>query len=145
MPEQPNNKHGQAKPLPQCKAFLLCEEVYDDERSGRCSLLNLIEVMPISNFPGDSAAFMIFLQLYDGIGRYQLRIELHDVSDSMRVATALFTLNFTERLAKMDIALPVDTLRLPRPGRYELMVMLDGRELATQVFEAEVENGEKEN
>jgi hypothetical protein len=30
---------------------------------------------------------------------------------------------------------------LPRPGRYELVVFLDGRQLASQHFEAEIANG----
>lgn len=88
---------------------------------------------------------MIFLQLYDGIGEYGLSIALHNLSDNTSIAAPiLVSLDFPERLAKMDVAFPVASLRLPRPGRYELAVLLDGQELAPQIFEAEVEDGDRE-
>ena len=146
MPDRTSNsKHDRAKPLPQCKALLLCEDVFEDELSGQYSLHKLIEALEFSAFPGDSAAFAIFLQLYDGIGTYELSVELHDLAENTKAAMAfIMSLDFTERLARMDVILPVDSLRLPRPGRYELVVSLDGVELASQILDAEVVNGEKE-
>jgi hypothetical protein len=115
---------GGMKPLPQCKAFLLCQEFYVDEVSGQSSLQNLIESFRFRAFPGDSAAFMIFMQLYDEIGEYLLSVALRNLSDNTSVAAPiLMTLDFQERLAKMDVAFPVASLRLPRPRRYELAVL----------------------
>lgn len=44
----------------------------------------------------------------------------------------------------MDVALPIDSLRLPDAGRYEVVLLLDGRELATQFFDAELDDGQEE-
>lgn len=56
MPEQANLlDQGGLKPLPQCKAFLLCEEFYADDVIGQSSLQNLIESFRFPAFPGDSA------------------------------------------------------------------------------------------
>ncbi|HVA49986.1 MAG TPA: hypothetical protein VNH11_26710 [Pirellulales bacterium] len=145
MPNGPSNpKQTRQKPLPQCKAVLLCENVVEDEITGQFSLNKLIDVVRFSTFPGVSLPFALFLQLYDGIGRYQLAIELRDLADGTRVAVAMFSsLDFIERLANMDVVLPVDSLRLPRAGRYQFAVLLDGEELATQHLDAEFENGEE--
>lgn len=116
-----------------------------DDQSGLHCLHNLIELVEVPSFPGASAPLVIFLQLYDGIGKYRLSVELHDRTSSAREVTAFLTsLDFPERFAKMDVILPVDSLRLPHSGRYEVVILLDGQELATQVFDAEVTNGEKE-
>ena len=133
------------KPLPQCKAFLLCEGIAEDEVSGQLSLNKLIEVLRFTAFPAESAPFVVFVQLYDGIGRYQLAVELRDLRESASMAATISSsLDFPERLVKMDVILPVDSLRLPHAGRYELAVLIDGEEIATQPIDAELENGEEE-
>lgn len=40
----------------------------------------------------------------------------------------------------MEMIIPVDSVFLPRPGRYELIVLLDGQELARQHFDAETDD-----
>jgi hypothetical protein len=142
--ENPNNQAEAAKPLPHCKAFLLCEGVAEDQVTGAISLLNLIDVMRLSSFPATSESFVVFLQLYDGIGRYTVSLELHDLADD-RVAKATYQqVDFPNRLDKLDLLIPIATMRLPRPGRYEWVALVDGKELATQYFDAEIDNGKEE-
>lgn len=47
-------------------------------------------------------------------------------------------LEFPERFVKIELALPIDSMRLPSAGRYELAVLLVAAELATQFIDAEV-------
>ena len=42
----------------------------------------------------------------------------------------------------MELVLPIDSMRLPHAGRYEVALVLDGDELATQFIDAEVVNGQ---
>src|SRR5487761_1493236 len=129
------------KPLPQCKAFLLCEGIAEDAVTGQLSLNKIIEILRFPAFPAQSVSFAVFVQLYDGIGPYQLAVDLRDLSESTSMAATLSSsLDFPERLVKMDIILPIDSLRLPHAGRYEFAVLLDGEELATQPIDAELEN-----
>lgn len=139
-----NSETSKHKPLPQCKAFLLCEDITQDEVTGKLTLHELIEGLTFPEFPADSIPFAIFVQLYDGIGRYQLAVEVRDLADNTSMRVAPFSdLEFPERLAKMDVVLPVRFLRLPRSGRYEFAVFLDGDELATQPIIAELEDDEE--
>ena len=146
MADEGSSPPGRSKPLPQCKALLICEDVFEDEVSGQYILHKLIDVLRFSAFPGDSEPFAIFFQLYDGIGRYEVGIQFYDVSRGESTSSMVISqLDFTERFAKIDVALPVDSLRLPRPGQYELLLLLDGRELATQTLNAELEDGQEED
>jgi hypothetical protein len=63
--------------------------------------------------------FILFLQLYDGIGRYHVSIELHDLVQDRVASAGIHEVDFPERLDKMDMAIPIDYIDLPRAGRYE--------------------------
>jgi hypothetical protein len=141
MPDPNNKRH---KPLPQCKAFLLCEGITEDEVTGQLCLNKLIETLRFPFFAAKSLPLIVFVQLYDGIGRYQLAVELRDLSDNTSTAATMpSSLDFPQRLVKMDVILPIDSLRLPHPGRYEFGVLLDGEEVATQSIDAELQNAEE--
>lgn len=129
------------KPRPHCRAILLCEKVSENPGSGAISLHEIIETLRMAAVPGPSSPFVVFLQLYDGIGRYRMSMEINALDDDTSIArAALADLHFPERLANIDVAIPVDFVYLPRPGRYELIVFVDGQELARQYFNAGTEN-----
>ncbi len=84
------------------------------------------------------------MQLYDGIGVYDLTIEVRDLARDVTVArTTVPGLDFLERLVTMDLAAAVRSLGLPHPGRYVLVASIAGQELARQHFLAEAEDGEE--
>ncbi|HET6882542.1 MAG TPA: hypothetical protein VFI31_20415 [Pirellulales bacterium] len=140
----PSEPSAAGKPLPHCNAFLLCEEVTENNVTGAVCLMNLVEVVLLSEFPGSWGPFVLFLQLYDGIGRYGVRVELHDLTDDRVAKAGFYEVDFPNRLDKMDLAIPIEAMRLPRPGRYKWVVYLNDEELAMQYFDAEAENGKEE-
>ncbi|HVA51580.1 MAG TPA: hypothetical protein VNH11_34885 [Pirellulales bacterium] len=143
MPDPPfDGKLATHKPLPQGKAFLICEEAELDDITGQFSFFNVVSSLGFPKFPAESPPLAIYLQLYDGIGRYELGIELRNLADDTSVTAENFSsLDFPERLVKMELVLPIDAMRFPRPGRYELVILFEGQELATQFIDAEVSNG----
>lgn len=144
VPDSPfDGKRASHKPLPQCKAFLICEDVEIDDATGQFDLYKLVNVLSFSKFPATVPSLVAFLQLYDGIGRYDLSLELRNLADDNSVSAGIFGhLEFPERLVKIEVALPIDSMRLPHPGRYELAVLLDAQELATQFIDVEIVYGD---
>jgi hypothetical protein len=70
-----------------------------------------------------------------------MTMEVNALDDDTSVAKAtLADLDFPDRLARIDVVIPVDFIHLPRAGRYELVVSVDGQELARQYFDAELEH-----
>ncbi|MGH7138147.1 MAG: hypothetical protein ACREHD_20545, partial [Pirellulales bacterium] len=68
------------------------------------SLHSLIDSFRQAAFPGPTSPFVVFLQLYDGIGRYHMAMEANALDDDTSVARAtLPNLDFPERLAKIDV------------------------------------------
>lgn len=81
MPDSPFDGKGAAhKPLPQCKALLICEGAGVDAITGQFSLFQLVNSLHFAEFPAQAQPLLVFLQLYDGIGRYGLSIELRDLA-----------------------------------------------------------------
>lgn len=145
MPDSPLDRRNAArKPLPHCKAFLICEEVGIDELTGRFNLYRLLNSLRFLDFPAQIPPLAMFLQLYDGIGQYGLSVELRNLSDDTSVTAEIFSdVEFPERLVNMELVVPIDLMRLPHSGRYEIAILLDGQELATQFIDAEVANDEE--
>lgn len=143
MPDSPfDGKRATHKPLPQCKAFLICERVGVDKITRQFNLHRIVNSLSFPKFPAESLPLAAYVQLYDGIGQYDLGMELRNLADESSVAAELFNhLDFPERLVKMELVLPIDSLRLPYPGRYEIAILIGGREVATQFIDAEVDNG----
>ncbi|HQU46505.1 MAG TPA: hypothetical protein PK867_27105 [Pirellulales bacterium] len=137
-----HDRSDTGKPLSHCKAFLICEKVSESQITGKVTLHNLIEGFRCKVFPGRSTPFVAFLQVYDGIGRYPMRLELNDLGDGATLAALqLDDLDFPSRLTRIQLMAAVDFVPLPRPGRYELVLLVGGEPLATQHFQAEVDDG----
>lgn len=145
MTEENQQDHTKSsRPLPHCKALLLCEKVTESVITGKITLHNLIEAFQSRVFPGRSTRFVAFLQVYDGIGRYALSVEINDLTDGSTIAeTRLPDLDFPDRLATIHVMAPFEFVPLPRPGRCELVVLIDGHPLASQHFNAEVDYGDR--
>lgn len=77
-------------------------------------------------------------------GGYELSVELQNLADGDSVAAGSFgRLEFPERLVKMELAVPIDRMRFPSPARYEIAILFDGRELATQFVDTEGEDDDE--
>ncbi|HEV3341911.1 MAG TPA: hypothetical protein VG125_16205 [Pirellulales bacterium] len=139
--ENPDDHSETHKPLPHCKALLLCEKVTESQLTDKITLHNLIETFNLRSFPGRSTPFTIFLQVYDGIGRYPITVEVNDLTGGLTIAEIdLDDFDFPERLVMIQMTAPIDSVPLPHPGRYELVIVLDGQPLARQYFVAEVDH-----
>lgn len=137
-----DGKRAPYKPLPQCRAFLICEEAEVDDVTDRFSLFQIVNELNFPSFPAQAPPLSVFLQLYDGMGRYDLSVELRNLADDTHVTAEFFSeLEFPERLVKMELVIPIDSMRLPAAGRYEIAIFVDGSELATQFIDVEVADG----
>ncbi len=77
------------------------------------------------------------MQFTDGIGRYEVVVEIHDLRDNTILARAqALGIEFPERLQGMNICLPVPPLPLGHPGSYDLVVFANGQETERQKFTA---------
>jgi len=135
--QRPNDKSRQPKPPPRCKAILLCERTIIEAGSGSVSLIAAFDRFEFSHFPSLSRAFEIYLLLIDGIGRYDLVVEIYDLRDGTILGRLPpIEIEWPERLARMTIIIPIAPIPLDHAGEYDIVVFADGQEIDRLKFSA---------
>jgi len=125
------------KPPPKCKAFLLCQGTIIEKESGNVSIINTFNAFKVAPIPGCTGPFYIFVQLTDGIGRYDSEIEIVDLADDRIIAraTAPAKLEFPQKLMRMNVVIPVPPLPVRRAGSYEIRVLANKQVIEQQKFD----------
>jgi hypothetical protein len=133
------------KPLPGCKAILLCEGTTVEAGTGKVSLIGLIRTLIIAEFPALSERMKLFLQLVDGIGEYGLTIEVHDLAEGRVIARLKGPrISFLSRPATHQLFLTMPALPIPHSGKYDVIVLGNGAEIDRQQFRARIPREEGE-
>lgn len=140
MPTQPpptNDKSRQPKPPPRCKAILICERTIVEAETGSISIIAAFDRFELSRFPATSRAFEVFLLLVDGIGRYDLVVEIHDLRDGTVLGRLPpIEMEWPERLTRMTIIIPIAPVPFEHAGEYDVVVLADDQEVDRLKFSA---------
>ena len=135
----------EGKPLPGCKAILLFERTMVEPQTRKVSLIGLIRTLTIEEFPGHSERMKLFLQLVDGIGEYDIRIEVQDVAEDRVIARMKGPrITFLTRPAMLQLFLTMPALPIAHPGKYDVVVLGNGTEIDRQQFRARPASDEGE-
>ena len=124
-------------PPPKCKAILLCERTIIEAGTGKVSLIGLFDGFIVPKIPGITVPCTVFLHLTDGVADhdYQIAIELHDLSDGKIIAKAGGPkVQWKDRLAKLNLFIPVPPLKVQHVGRYDFVVFANKQEIDRQTF-----------
>lgn len=125
------------KPPPKCKAILLCDHTIVEAVTGKVSIIGIFDSWNFSQFPHPTHPFMAFLQLTDGIGKYAVSVDVHDLQADLVIAQArVAEMIFPERKSKVNLMIPVPPLLLQHAGSYDFVVLADGQEIDRQQFQA---------
>jgi hypothetical protein len=125
------------RPPPVCKAILLCDQVIVDARTNKVSVIGIFTFFGLPQFPGQTFPVTAFLQLTNGIGKYALTVEIHDLSTGRVIARAeLAEVEFEDRATKSNVVFSVPALPLQHPGIYDFVVLADDQEIDRQQFTA---------
>lgn len=128
-------KGRERKPPPVCKAILLCDTVIRDAFTGKVSLIGLFDGFGMREMPGFTNPVIAFLQLVEGIGKYSLTVEIHDLGRDRVIARAeAATVEFPDRLSRRQVIIPVPPLPMEHEGVYDFVVMADEKEVDRQQF-----------
>ena len=99
------------KPLPQCKAILLCEHTIVDPKTEKVSLIGIIRLLHGLIIPGKTEPMEVFLQLVDGIGSYDITLQVHDLAMDETIAKGKGpSVNFPDPLVVRQLILPIPAL-----------------------------------
>ena len=103
--------------------------------TGKCTIVGVFEVFNLRSMPGRTSSFTVFLQLTDGIGRYDLVIEIYDLQQGVVLGRGSgLGLNWPQKLLKMNVTIPVPPVPVTHEGAYDLVVTANGQEIERQKF-----------
>jgi hypothetical protein len=129
-------------PPPKCKAILLCDHTIIEAGTGKVSVIGIFERFQLPAFPGHTAPFTAFLQMTDGVGRYDVTIEVHDLQNDMVLARVTgAAIEFADRRAKVNFMIAIPPLPLQHAGGYDFVVLAGGKEIDRQQFVAQAREG----
>jgi hypothetical protein len=121
-----------APPLPLVHSFLVCREIFSDERTKQRLLLGPTSHVPVTEFPCQVRQ-SIFVELTEGRGEYWPRLQLRDSGDEVVwewAAPAPFT--HRDPLLPHDVTFLDLVITVPRAGRYLLVLRLNDEEAAVR-------------
>src|SRR5713101_2419337 len=96
------------KPPPNCKAILLCDQTIIEAVTGKVSIIGIFDNWNLPQFPHPTRPFMCFVQLTDGIGKYAVSVDIHDLgADQIIAQAALADVEFPERMSTTNLLIPV--------------------------------------
>jgi hypothetical protein len=128
-------KQPKSKPLPKCKALLLCDQLIVEQGTEKLTLVGVFRELAFPEFPADTDPFVVFVQLVDGIGRYNITVEVLDLEDDAVFARAeVDNLTFPPRPSRINLKLVLKSVSIPHAGKYDLLVLADGAEIDRQQF-----------
>jgi hypothetical protein len=121
-------------PKPDCKAFLICNQIVDDFETPGMVMIRLPLSCLNQKYPA-TQQLAFFTRWTSAQGEYLMEIQLQDEGkvvwrDGLRGPWLL-----TDPSRTYDLRLTL-TVVFPKPGHYEFVLVVNGKELARQTFRA---------
>ena len=117
-------------PLPVAQSFITCHEVFRGQRSGMALLVGPAAHVPVPHFPAQ-VRLAAYAEFTGGHGSYQPELCLRDPEgETVWGWTAAAPFAHRDPLLPSEVAFNDLTLAVPRPGRYRLVLLLNGEEAA---------------
>ena len=122
-----------AKPPPTCKAFLLCERAIVEAGTESVTLIGIINGVDVDEFPASLPPITTYLHLVDGIGSYEIHMEMQDLNSGEVIASSLVAaIEFPERPGLIELIIPISFLPIEHAGVYDIVVLANEQEIERQ-------------
>ncbi|HEV3146318.1 MAG TPA: hypothetical protein VGZ47_20695 [Gemmataceae bacterium] len=121
------------RPLPLIQAFLVCQEIWFDERTQRDMLLHPFHYVPAVDFPLNLSA-SVYLQVKGGHGRYPLSMQLRDLEGEVLWRSPPGEFDYGDPLFPHSLTFPDLMLPIPCAGKYDLIVVMNGEDSACRTL-----------
>lgn len=122
-------------PKPLVQAYVVCEQIYRDQRTGHLILLRPVKQLLFPSFPG-YAEVAVYMQLTSGHGRYDMALHVRDTDGEVRwgIDWRAEPIELGDPLATQEFAFWDLKPVFREPGRYEVVILANGEELGSQVI-----------
>jgi hypothetical protein len=126
-PLDPPTSSPPMQPHPVLNAMLICDQTFQDEQSGKVSVLGIFETVRAYQFPARHGRLCVYAKLADLQGEYRFRLELVQLEELKVVGHGQFTGGFGDRMTPVELNFQVFDTVFERPGRYEFRLFANNR------------------
>lgn len=119
---------------PTLLAILVCDAIYRDPTTQKCSLLGLFNNLSARQFPCVHERLSVFLSLTDGHGTAKGEIRLVHKPTNKTVFHLHGEIVFPDPLSTTELAFEINRLMLPEPGPYSFDFYCNGDLLGSRPF-----------
>jgi hypothetical protein len=135
-------QEGRRAPLPVAQALVVCREIFEDCRSGEFALIAPLDRIKVPALQ-KTARVSIYAHWSCGHGEYELTLELRDPDE--RVVwqwQCPKPIRLLSPLEPQQFTLYDAILQFAEPGRHNLLLLVNGEELARHGLQITVEEGQ---
>jgi hypothetical protein len=124
----------QRRPTPVCKCFLLCRQIFIDPERQEYTLVSPVHQVFSARYPL-VADLSVFARWANSHGAYEVGVQLRSI-DGEVVWQRTLERPFEARdpLQVWILSLTHFSFVIPEPGKYEVVLLADGQEVASDVL-----------
>jgi hypothetical protein len=128
-PEHPAEPHPivPTPSHPALNAMLICDVAFQDEASGKTSLIGVFETVTAFQFPARHGRLCVYAKLTDAQGEYRLRLELVRLEELKVVGRGQLGATFADRMTAIELSFQLWDTFFEAPGRYEFRLYANDR------------------
>jgi hypothetical protein len=118
--------------LPQVVSLTLCDRIGIDPGGAGISYIGVFNAKGFSQFPAPPTDFIVCTALYDGHGEGTLEMMIEWLEGERPIFRHRRWIVIAGRQYTLNIQLPIQHIRFPAAGRYEIRLRLDDQLLASR-------------
>lgn len=113
-------------PTPKLLAMVVCDEIIQDRRSGKCSLIGIFDHFRTPGLPVHLRPIGVYARVVDAQGEYVFKLELVRVRDLQTIGTGTGPpIRIEDRLQTFELVFELPLLRFEEYGPYEFRLFAD--------------------
>lgn len=125
---------------PYALAMVICDHVWRDGTTGKCTLLGSFSFIAAASFPATHHSMGIYAAITDGRGKVSITLTIVDADEEEALFRAEAEIGFEDPRAVSELVLNLQNITFPRPGEYRVQLFagdefLLERRLIVQQFE----------
>lgn len=124
----------ESRPTPICKCFVLCRQIFIDPVRQDYTLVSPIHQVFSPSYPSIED-ISVFARWTNAHGSYSVELQLRSLDgDILWRQTMEAPFNADDPLQVWIVPLYHLTVRLPKPGKYEVVMLASGKEVASDIL-----------